>query len=293
MEQRTSAFEAARSLFDFVVREMVEKTIFASPAGKKKVADKMVKLMPVHKTYVEPFIGSGAVFFEKEPVEIEVINDFDPDISHAFETLKGLTDPDIAKLEGMNWTGSKEHFCKTFDSKPEDDLEKLYRFLYIANFSYGRMRSRSFNPGSEGVTAKTIGRIKKFAPRLRKVHVHNGDYQKMVEKYDGKDTLFFLDPPYPGYNVKVGESDFDEDRFYKCLKGIKGKFLVNYGDRGKFPKMAKNTKGWWVKKIKTRRSMANMRGVGGDPYLTHVLAANYTPTSKSVSGQTDFVLVDL
>lgn len=267
-------------MFDFVVREAVEKTIFASPAGKKRVADTMVKLMPAHKAYVEPFIGSGAVFFAKEPVQLEAINDFDPDISAAFKALQKLTEPDIQKLEGMTWTGSKATFEKVYDSKPTDELAKLHRFLYIANFSYGRMRGRSFNPGSEGTTSKTIGRIRKYAPRLKGVHIHNGDYQAMVEKYDSRDALFFLDPPYPGYNVKVGEDGFDEDRFFKCLKGIDGKFLVNYGDRGAFPKMAKNTKGWWVTKIKTRRSMANMRGVGGDPFLTHVLVANYTPARK-------------
>ena len=43
----------------------VEKTIWGSPAGKKRLAARLVKLIPPHKTYVEPFAGSAAVFFEK------------------------------------------------------------------------------------------------------------------------------------------------------------------------------------------------------------------------------------
>ena len=45
----------------------VEKTIWGSPAGKKRLADRLVAMLPAHKTYVEPFAGSSAVLFAKEP----------------------------------------------------------------------------------------------------------------------------------------------------------------------------------------------------------------------------------
>ena len=64
-----------------------------------------------------------------------------------------------------------------------------------------------------------------------------------------------------GYNVDVGESEFDEERFFKLLKSLKGRFLITYGIRGKFPDLVKGSD-FWSKRIRTRRSIAHMRGVG-------------------------------
>jgi site-specific DNA-adenine methylase len=266
----------------------VEKTIWGSPAGKKRLADRLVAMLPAHKTYVEPFAGSAAVLFAKEPSEVEVINDADPEIAEAYRLLKKLTPDGLERLKKLPWVGDEKTFKGLLDAEPEDDVERLHRFLYLTHFSYGKMRGRSFSPSVIGVEAKTIQRIEQYAPRLERVKVYGGDYEKVVRKYDAKDTVFFLDPPYPGYNVDVGESEFDEERFFKLLKSLKGKFLITYGIRGKFPELVKDS-GFWVKRIRTPRTIAAMRGVGGSSVLTQLLVANYEPTLK---GLDDSVLVD-
>lgn len=45
------------------------------PGTKWSIANKIVELMPEHKIYLEPFFGSGAVFFTKTPCNTEVLND--------------------------------------------------------------------------------------------------------------------------------------------------------------------------------------------------------------------------
>ena len=266
----------------------VEKTIWGSPAGKKRLADRLVAMLPAHKTYVEPFAGSGAVLFAKEPSEVEVLNDADPEIAEAYRLLKKLTPDDVERLKKLPWTGDEKTFKGLLDAEPEDDVERLHRFLYLTHFSYGKMRGRSFSPSVVGVEAKTIKRIEQYAPRLKRVKVYGGDYERVVRKYDSKDTVFFLDPPYPGYNVDVGESEFDEERFFALLKSLKGKFLITYGIRGKFPGLVKDSS-FWVKRIRTPRTIAAMRGVGGSSVLTQLLVANYEPTLKSLD---DTVVID-
>ena len=275
------AVSKARALLNALGAIPVEKTIWGSPAGKKKIADRLAAMLPPHDTYVEPFAGSAAVLFAKEPSLVEVINDADPEIADAYAILKNLTKKDFSRLRAMAWTGDEATFKKMFDSKPTDSVERLHRFLYVTHFSYGKLRGRSFNPNAQGATAKTIARIEQFGPRLKRVKVFSGDYEKVVRKFDGKNTAFFLDPPYPGYNVDVGESSFDEERFFQRLKTLQGKFLITYGIRGKFPAMVKDSD-FWVKRIRTPRTISAMRGVGGSSVLTQLLVANYEPVTKAL-----------
>ena len=262
----------------------VSKTIWGSPAGKKKIAERLAAMLPIHKTYVEPFAGSAAVFFAKEPAETEVINDADPEIAQAYRIIKRLTRKQIERLHRMPWTGDEATFKRLIAARPRDDVERLHRFLYLTHFSYGKMRGRSFSPSVVGVEARTPERIEAFAPRLKHVRIYGGDYEKVVRKYDGPDTAFYFDPPYPGYNVDIGEGDFDEERFLDVLKGLKGKFLLTYGVRGKLPGLLKKA-GFRIKRIRTPRLIGSMRGVGGPSVLTQLVVSNYEIVEKSDGGE--------
>lgn len=255
----------------------LEKTIWGSPAGKKQLSPRLVKLIPAHKTYVEPFAGSGAVFFAKPPSDQEVLSDADPEIAFAYKALSQLTDAELATLKKKDWTGRRTLFEGMRKAAPRGKIDKLYRFLYLSHFAYGKLRGKSYNPNAEGIAARTIDRIEKYRDRLKNLTVRSGHYADVVKEFDGKDTFFFLDPPYPGHNVQVGEDRFDEVEFRKVLDSIKGKFLVTYGTRGKL-----DTSGFRVRMIRTRRSIASMRGVGGPKTLPQLLIANYAITEKSL-----------
>ena len=50
------------------------------PGSKWNIARQIVELIPEHHSYVEPYFGSGAVFFNKKPSEIETVNDLDDEV---------------------------------------------------------------------------------------------------------------------------------------------------------------------------------------------------------------------
>ena len=48
-------------------------SILKYPGAKNKLAKWIFSYIPEHSVYVEPFFGSGAVFFNKKPVAEETI----------------------------------------------------------------------------------------------------------------------------------------------------------------------------------------------------------------------------
>ena len=56
--------------------------------GKGNSVRRLLKFVPEHDAYLEPFFGAGSLFFAKEPVKIEVINDIDGDLMNLYAVLR-------------------------------------------------------------------------------------------------------------------------------------------------------------------------------------------------------------
>lgn len=58
------------------------------PGAKWSYAKWITSFFPEHKVYLEPFFGSGAVFFNKKPCDYETINDLDEMVVNFFEVCR-------------------------------------------------------------------------------------------------------------------------------------------------------------------------------------------------------------
>lgn len=63
-------------------------TVLKYPGAKNRLAPWIVSYIPKHKVYLEPFFGSGAIFFNKKPSHIETINDLNSDVYNFFKVLR-------------------------------------------------------------------------------------------------------------------------------------------------------------------------------------------------------------
>lgn len=233
VEKALAAAQAVLAAIGGTAAAEIEKGMFRSPAGKRNVVRRLLPLIPAHKRYVEPFAGGAALFFAKERAPAEVLNDRDPDIAFAYRFIQRMTPETLTRLKRFYWTNTRPYFEKLKAAKPTSDLARFHKFIYLNRFSFFGKGGKhvSYNPAAEGQVFARFDKFLKGKERLEGVTILSEDYEKVIRRFDGPETFFFLDPPFPGYGQSVGEGEFDEERFARVLGDIRGKFLVTYGLR--------------------------------------------------------------
>ncbi|MDF2652747.1 MAG: class adenine-specific methyltransferase [Paenibacillus sp.] len=96
------------------------------PGSKWSMAEWIIGRMPPHTTYLEPFFGSGAVFFNKPRTPLETIGDISSDVTNLFRMIRDRRD-ELA--EKVRWTPYSREEYRLSDDDCDDELERARRFM--------------------------------------------------------------------------------------------------------------------------------------------------------------------
>jgi len=228
--------------------------------GKYYMANDIIRLFPKHKVYVEVFGGAGHILFKKEPSEIEVYNDIDSGLYLFFKILRDENKANILKQKLDLTPYSREEFyhCRDTWKNEKDEIEKVRKW-YVAtmqsfstNFSTWSHSKNKSRRGMSQAVSQWLGKIENDLPkaveRLKTVQIENMDYKDLIKKYDGKDTLFYLDPPYihktrqMTYQYTHEMTDQQHEEMINILLHIKGKAILSGYDNEIYNKLLDN--GW-------------------------------------------------
>lgn len=174
------------------------------PGAKWGMAAEIVSLMPRHRSYLEPFFGSGAVLFNKPPSAIETVNDIDGDIVNFFKVLREQTD---RLMEAIRLTPyARDVFDDAHENRGVDDFDRAYRFAIRSRMGHGfktyqktgfkidvyaRERSYCVNAWN-----KMPDQLREAALRLKDVQIENKPAIKLIKKFNFDNVLIYADPPY-------------------------------------------------------------------------------------------------
>lgn len=263
--------------------------LFKYPGSKWKLAPKIVALFPTHTCYVEPFVGTGSVFFLKQPSTVEVLNDLDDEITNFFRVLR---DPKMAEqlqrlitLTPYSRTGynkaaheiQKRRSVRNLldrvrhgisvildpDRRPFCTIESLERaqqwylkcqcgFMPRGPFGYGRTLS------PVGQFRSPQLKFREFSSRLSSAIIENDSALNVIRRYDSPETLFYCDPPYVlsprDTNVYRFEmTTANHEKMCDILTTVAGMVILNaYPNRLYSAKLA----GWHKLSFRTRMSLA-------------------------------------
>ncbi len=181
------------------------KPILKYPGSKANIAEWIVSFFPPHKHYIEPFFGSGAVFFNKPPAPHEVINDLSGDVVNLFRVVRERGEELAALIEMTPWARDE---CAIAHIPTSDPMERARRLVVKTWQAHGAGEARGGTTWSHTLITlryverpamwrKLPPRILALIGRLRDAEIENRDAVNMLADYAAPDVLIYADPPYP------------------------------------------------------------------------------------------------
>lgn len=197
-----------------------------------------------YKTYVEPFGGSGAILFAKEPSRVEIYNDVYSDVVTLYQVLRD----ERSYKQLVRFLDSTPYSRELFEeSKRMLAVEKMspversghfFTALYqsYAKTIYGGWSSPGeSNRKMSQPYRNAIKHLPDVHERLKNVYIEHIDALECMKKYASDSSLIYVDPPYVSGTRKSPKvyrheyTDDQHDELVKVLLAIRGhKILSGY-----------------------------------------------------------------
>ncbi len=225
-------------------------TILKYPGAKARIADWICSYIPQHDVYLEPFFGSGAVFFCKKPARIETINDLDGNVVNYFRMVREHPE-ELAQLLLKTPYARDEYKASYIENKNDSDIEKARKFTVQCWMGFGC--SNKYRNGFRSSQQKTSPHItkawKEFPERLSKASIRLTNAQienlpalELITRYYTKDVFIYIDPPYLYstrkrylYFYEMGEEK-EHIKLLEILIGHPGKVMISGYDNDLYNK---------------------------------------------------------
>lgn len=216
------------------------KTVFKYPGAKNRLSSWIVSFIPEHNVYLEPYFGSGGVFFNQPRCHIETINDLHGEVINYFKVLRDNPD---SLIDGIQMTPySREEYDNSYIQNDIDsDVERARKFsarcwqgfgcanLYHNGFKSGQ---QTVSPNPSKAWNKLPNTLRLASERLKGVQIECLDALELIRRYNTKDVFIYCDPPYvlstrKSYLYKYQRRDKQHIELLELLKQHKGKVLIS------------------------------------------------------------------
>ncbi len=296
-------------------RKIEAKPFVKWAGGKRQLLTTIKEYLPIDfdkledLTYIEPFVGAGAVFYfiiqNYKNIKKVVINDINTNLITTYRVMRDRPNElikELTYLEKAFFASPNEEAKKLFYLErraeyntlldEEMDIAKLFIFLNRTCFN------GLYRVNSKGFFNVPFGRYKnpnicnseliyRDSELLQNIVILNGDFQE-TQKYITDNTFVYFDPPYrplsntSSFNTytKGGFNDREQIRLKKYYEHLDNKncllMLSNADCRSANPKdtfFDDLYKDYNIKRVQAKRSVnakADKRGL-----LSELLITNY------------------
>lgn len=206
--------------------------------GKSQLIDKIEANLPSKfmqfDTYVEPFVGGGAVLFyilqNYRNINHVIINDINSDLTTTYEVVRDHLSELIDALYEIEKEFHKisteasrtQYFLekrKEFNSKTLDPVQNSVCFIFLNKTCFNGLYRVNSNGGFNVPYGKHVkpvicdkATLMADSKLLQKVEIKNGDFSKTAE-YASEKSLFYCDPPYKPISDTSSFNSYSKESF--------------------------------------------------------------------------------
>ena len=204
--------------------------------GKRRLAKPILDRFPAHDCYVEAFCGAAAIFFSKEPSDVEVLNDINGELVNLYRVVQHHLEEFVRQFKWALTSRQVYEWEKLKDPRALTDIQRAARFYYLQKQAFGgRVDGQSFGTATTSGPRLNLLRIEEDLSqahlRLHGVYIENLPWREVVTRYDRPHTLYYFDPPYwqtEGYGLAF---EFDQYILMADLaRTMQGSALISIND---------------------------------------------------------------
>ena len=191
-------------------KDLILSPILKWVGGKRQLLDIINPLIPKKiSTYVEPFVGGGAVLFDLKPKKA-IINDYNEELINVYKVIKSFPEKLLLLLEHHKKNNNEDYFYEIRSLDREDiykdmtEVERAARIIYLNKTCYNGL----FRVNQAGQFNTPYGRYKNpnivNRPTIKgmSIYFNNNDIKIMAGDYRQalkglrKGAFVYFDPPY-------------------------------------------------------------------------------------------------
>lgn len=177
--------------------------------SKWRLASWILRQFPsptAYTTYIEPFFGSGAVFFTKPPSKHEILNDISGEVVNLFRVLREHGQALAALVQMTPWARAEyEASYAPVNSLCDERLEAARRFLIrcwqaqhldFTRQTAWRQQGPTAHSSTTALWAKLPDRLLQTIDRLKTAEIECRPATELIARNARPDVLLYIDPLY-------------------------------------------------------------------------------------------------
>lgn len=186
--------------------------------GKRWLAPSLSNIdLDPNKRYIEPFLGSGAIFFHLKP-EKAILSDVNPRLIETYQTIAKQPAAFATELEKFARSHDADFYYevrgKTFRSAAKRAAHFVYLNRVCFNGIYRENLKGEFNVplGSKTNVLLSTDNFSEISKLLKKADILHQDFEQSIEAAQSGDFLY-VDPPYTTKHNKNGFIKYNQQIF--------------------------------------------------------------------------------